>query len=770
MRNSVDSSVHNAQCINNPSAAETNCSHWYSEACIITILFTIVLSIFFYPAVWQNKLIYSGDLTGSDLLELNIPRRALAAAAVRDGEIPLWEPKLGSGICLLAEGQSAPFYPTTLPLYLTLTLTQATNISILSTLLFAMLGSYALSRSYSINPIAACFGALAFGLGGIFIFRLKHLNMIQAIAWLPWSLFALRTYWLTERRKFLIVLGASWILQILAGHPHACYICWLTSYIYALGLYWEQRRQPHSRRTWYHLLGVMLAVSSISVLLCSVQLLPTWELTKYSTRSGSISWDNLHLFPFKFKHLTTLINPFYFGSPATGSYFRDIGREGIFWENTPYFGILPLILSLAAVLRSDSKRKIYPLAVLTLFFLWSALGPSWGVYCFFWKLCPFFNLFRFPARMLIPAICFAAILAAWGLHHLCGYLHAKYNKRTAVFIGLLFLFLTAADLFRINRLYQSFLPADWQEPPAALRMLSDKMRIYAPTYIYTWELVNQRRGWLNNEDKICFSLNSFAPDLAAVWGIDCPSDRIVFDGGNELWHYFDGQAWQLSNINSSIQPEANGEASFDIYPGLVPWLRLQSISHIVSFLPIRQAGANPAVAKIVIYKDPQDSSLPPLYIYALRDPLPKTRLIDPHLTLELPEFAQFIRDNYPTYQAGSLYEPNIGSNPSIGTADILHEGHNYLTISTECSRDSFLIVSNTYHPNWRISIDDSPPVPVTRVNYAFQGAPIPAGRHRVTLRFASPAFDLGWKISAATLLALLALWGWSSFRNRPHFG
>ena len=183
-----------------------------------------------------------------------------------------------------------------------------------------------------------------------------------------------------------------------------------------------------------------------------------------------------------------------------------------------------------------------------------------------------------------------------------------------------------------------------------------------------------------------------------------------------------------------------------------------------------KAGANPAVAQIIIYQDAQDSSLKPLYIYALRDPLPKARLVDPHLTQELPEFAQFIRDNYPTYQAGSLYEPNIGSNPSIGTADILHEGHNYLTISTECSRDSFLIVSNTYHPNWRISIDDSPPVPVTRVNYAFQGAPIPAGKHRVTLRFASPAFDLGWKISAATLLALLALWGWSAFRNRPHFG
>ena len=766
----MNSSINDAECANDSPAANPRCSHWYSEAWKITLFFIIVLTIVFYPAVWQNKLIYSGDLTGSDLLELNVPRRALAAAAVRDGEVPLWEPKLGNGICLLAEGQSAPFYPTTLPLYLTLSLTQATNISILSSLLIAMLGSYALSRSYKLGPLAACFGGLAFGLGGIFIFRLKHLNMIQVIAWLPWSLFALRSYWLTCRRGYLLLLTATWVLQILAGHPHVCYICWLTSYIYGLALYLEQPRQPHSSRTWYHLLGIMLASSSAAVLISGIQLLPTWELTQYSTRSKIISWDDLKVYPFKIKHFITLINPFYFGSPATGNFERAISDEGVFWDNTIYFGLLPLLSVCTALLWKKPKRSLYPVMGLTILFSWSALGPSGGIYWLFWRLCPFFNLFRFPSRMFIPAVCFAAVAAAWSFQCLHDYLSRRCSSKTAAAVSITLTALTLADLFNANSSYQSYLPSSWEQPPAALELLSGRQRVYAPTYIITWDTVLEQRGWHQNENRVCHNINTLAPDLAAIWNVDCPSDRIVFDGGNELWLYFEGQAWQFSNIYSSLEQKDGAVSSFDIYPGLLPWLRIQSISHIVSFLPIRQAGANPAVAQIIIYQDAQDSSLKPLYIYALRDPLPKARLVDPHLTQELPEFAQFIRDNYPTYQAGSLYEPNIGSNPSIGTADILHEGHNYLTISTECSRDSFLIVSNTYHPNWRISIDDSPPVPVTRVNYAFQGAPIPAGKHRVTLRFASPAFDLGWKISAATLLALLALWGWSAFRNRPHFG
>ena len=743
---------------NNPKSTPSYASRT-AEACKAALFFILVLGVFFYPAVLQNKLIYSGDLTGSDLLELNIPRRVLTSNAVRDGEIPLWEPKLGCGLPLLAEGQSAPFYPTTIPLYLTFSITRASNLNILSTLLIALLGSYALIRAYKIHSLPAVLGAVSFGLGGIFIFRLKHLNLIQVIAWLPWSLFALRCWWLTGRRGYLPLFILSGVMQILAGHPHACYICWLTCYIYGLVLYWEQPRQPNTGRTWYHLLGIMLISSAAAILLCSIQLLPTWELTKISTRSAAVSWDELRVYPLKIKHFLTLIYPFYFGSPADGSFNRDINNEGLFWDNAVYFGVIPFLTAATAVLWPVPKRKLYPVLGLTLLFAWSALGPSGGIYWLFWKLCPLFNLFRFPSRLLIPAVCFAGIAAAWGCQCLYDCLCRRGGRRTASAVCVILIALTLAELFNANRLYQCYLPSSWENAPAPLALLGSRERVFAPTYIFTWDKILGHRGWYRNEDRVCHNINTMAPDLAAIWGVDCPSDRIVFDGGNELWHYFDVQAWQFSNIGSSFETN-NGELqSFDIFPGLIPWLRLQSISHVVSFVPLRNPGTNPGIAGAVVFRDPQHPELPPLYIYALRSPQPKARLISPELTEELPEYAKFIRDNYPSYQAGSLYEPSEGGCSPIGTAAIQHEGHNSLTISTECSRDSFLIVSNTYHPNWRISIDDSPPVPVTRVNYAFQGAPVPAGRHQITLRFTSPAFDLGWKISAAVLLFLLAACG-----------
>ncbi|MDO5295659.1 MAG: YfhO family protein [bacterium] len=740
-------------------------SSWFSEAWKASLFFAVTLALFFYPAVLQNRLIYSGDLTGSDLLELNIPRRILAAEAVRDGELPLWEPKLGNGLPLLAEGQAALFYPTTVPLCLAFSHTQASNLNILLTLLTALLGSYALHRAYGLRTVPALLGSLAFGLGGIFIFRLKHLNMIQVMAWLPWSFLALRAYWLTSRHRYLILLILSWALQLLAGHPHVCYICWLASFLYGAALCWEQPRQPHTRYTWYHFLGIMAASITAVVLLCSVQLLPTWELTKIASRSGTVSWSDLRVFPFKFAHFLRLLDPFCFGSPAAGDFNRNVNSEGLFWENAPYLGIIPLLFALAAGPLAKAKRTVCPVVVLAIFFAWSALGPSGGLYWFSWKFLPFFNLFRFPSRMLIPASCCAGILAAWGCQYLDNYLRSRYSQRTASITGIILITLTLADLFNTNRLYQSYLPSAWEQPPAALSLLRHKQRLYAPTYILTWEQIIEHRGWYRNEERICYALNTLAPDLAAIWGVHCPSDRIIFDGGNELWHYYDTQSWQFSNICSSFANKDGAIVSFDIFPGLMPYLRLQSISHVLSFIPLRHPRHIPGIGGAIIYTDKEHPELPPLYIYALRDPLPRVRLVAPDLTAELPEFARFIRDNYPSYREGSLYEPSIGNNPSIGSANILHEGHNYLTIATECGRDSFLIVSNTYHPNWSASIDDAPAVPITRVNYAFQGTPIPAGKHLITLRFHSPAFEMGWKISAATLAVLLLLGAWCAWRK-----
>ncbi|MCA9791403.1 MAG: hypothetical protein KC910_06395, partial [Candidatus Eremiobacteraeota bacterium] len=189
-----------------------------------------LVSFFFFPA-FLGKIVYSGDLTGSDLFDLNLPRRVLVADAYRHGHLPHWTPLLGNGFPLLAEGQSGPFYPVNL-VYLLFSPGPATNLAIMATVWLALVGTYLLARRHGLEPQAAGLAAIAFGLGPTFLIRLKHLNMIEVAAWLPISLWCIES-WLEDRRpRWLLAIAAVWAMQLLAGHPHMTCICLLTCLLY----------------------------------------------------------------------------------------------------------------------------------------------------------------------------------------------------------------------------------------------------------------------------------------------------------------------------------------------------------------------------------------------------------------------------------------------------------------------------------------------------------------------------------------------------------
>ena len=91
-------------------------------------------------------------------------------------------------------------------------------------------------------------------------------------------------------------------------------------------------------------------------LISAVQVLPTAELLKLSSRQGDPR-QVLSQFPYKPANLLQFLNPFILGSPKDATYPRWVpGKWGIFWENTAYVGILPLALALTVIVRSLLKR------------------------------------------------------------------------------------------------------------------------------------------------------------------------------------------------------------------------------------------------------------------------------------------------------------------------------------------------------------------------------------------------------------------------------
>ncbi|HSD83774.1 MAG TPA: hypothetical protein VLG46_07950, partial [Anaerolineae bacterium] len=155
------------------------------------------------------------------------PWQHLAAEYYHAGQLPLWNPLVGSGAPLAANLQTGAFYPLNF-LYLLLPTEYAMGYTAILHVILAGLFMYAYLRTMKLAPLAAVIGALAFELNGFLIARAGFLSMTAAVPWLAAWL------WRTEKivvsgqlsavsGRWLVVSNALWLalavgLGVLAGH------------------------------------------------------------------------------------------------------------------------------------------------------------------------------------------------------------------------------------------------------------------------------------------------------------------------------------------------------------------------------------------------------------------------------------------------------------------------------------------------------------------------------------------------------------------------
>ena len=89
-------------------------------------------------------------------------------------------------------------------------------------------------------------------------------------------------------------------------------------------------------------------------------------------------------------------------------------------------------------------------------------------------------------------------------------------------------------------------------------------------------------------------------------------------------------------------------------------------------------------------------------------------------------------------------------------ARIVEYESNRLVIETDAATSTVLVVSEIFYPGWEATVDGRP-VRIDPADYLLRGVALPAGQHRVEMRYAAPAARGGVIISAFTLLLLAAL-------------
>ena len=414
----------------------------------------------------QPGLIPHNDLL-SDLVLENAPWKLHIRRALADGQLPLWNPQILTGLPFLAAGQASTFYPLNILFYV-LPLELAYGWFTALQIGLAGANMYLLGRVLRLRPIAALLGGIVYMFSGFLIVSVVFTMFVAAAAWLPLLLAIIELVVRKQEEKgvarfdpipYLAVGVAAIGLMVLAGHPELIYYTLLVAALYTvmrLAIAWRRlasaKGEPGpgaATRRLAVLAGWLLAMSALGIAAGSVQLIPLLELLPLNFRDGSASYADVVGWAWPSRHVLTFLIPDIFGNPSHHHWFdiwsgqwvaasvNALGEtnQTIFWgiknyvEGGNYLGIVTWLLAPVALVRALRRRSqqesgapgpangpIWFFAGLALLSLLFAFGTP--LYKLLYYGLPGWDQLHSPFRWVFPFTLSMAILAAVGLQTL----------------------------------------------------------------------------------------------------------------------------------------------------------------------------------------------------------------------------------------------------------------------------------------------------------------------------------------------------------------
>jgi len=330
-----------------------------------------------------------------DLRHHHIPWRVWASEEWAGGRIPLWNPDVGSGFALTADGQTGTFYFPTMLLFGLLPASVAVNLSILGHVAWAAEGMRRLMGHVEVQGPAALLAAIAFAFSGFMTTHAGYLGMQNVAAWIPWlAAAAVVGRWAP--------VGLCAAMMMVAGHPQVAVIGLLGGAAIAA---WKKN---------IHLFCVGVLVAAIAA---SPQILATAELVDHSIRAGGVSSEFARTGALPFQELLSTVLPNFFGLERPADILQSYVHRGdgywgggvSHWDTAVYLGIP---VSVLAVL--GARGRYFWLGMSLVSVLLMTASPLWEAL----RLLPVFDTMRYPARFSVLLTLAVAVLSGHGLERL----------------------------------------------------------------------------------------------------------------------------------------------------------------------------------------------------------------------------------------------------------------------------------------------------------------------------------------------------------------
>jgi hypothetical protein len=589
-----------------------------------------------------------------------------------------------------------------------------------------------------LKPPLAFFAAAVFTFSGYMVGHLRHVPVITAVAMMPW-MFLTVEHLISEGGYFRsLILASLTSFCIFAGHLSTSYEIILFLVIYFL-LRLAKKFQSDKKESIIPVALFFFGIFS-GVLLSGVQILPSAELVGYSGRGNMVA--NQTVDPgYKWNYLSMFLNPYIMGDPSRGTWF--VTKQGNFWENVGYLGIIPLILLLYGLfVKFDDKKIITPLKICFIIAFILMLGNLTPVYGTLMKFVPGFSITRISGRFVLFVDFFGAVLAAFAMENF----FLKFKEKKRRIISMLLILISITDLFYFGFSFNTVMPLSYFDDTESVKFLkndNDFFRIKSITgnsWVNAW---NASGGWRGNLDPYMDQRELLPPDFNLHFRL--PSPSIVYE---MTGHFSVKNAGDFDAFTSMLFGNVDKQD-----PTLAGILGAENVKYVVS---PENIGETAGLSLVKEYPAPNKNLN--IYLYKNNRYLPRAYFAGQSVVFDnRTDVLIFMssRDfNPPENVVIEGPAPEITS-PGRGSVRIVNYQDSLVEIDTNTENMGYLVLSDTWYPGWHAYIDGTE-TQIFKANYNFRAVVLAPGKHKVVFEFKPESFRIGeWvSIGGAILLGI----------------
>jgi hypothetical protein len=505
--------------------------------------------LLFVPYFLEGRVLWSQDIGRVYFPVATVLRRVLLTA---DASPLLWNPNLGAGFPLVADGVSTPFYPLAWPLLMLLSPAPALTAGLFLGYLGSAVAMAALARTLGRSWAATMIAAVSYAWCGFAVGHSVHVNVVAGLPFVPLVVLCLERAGHGAAIRHATLAGVSWGILCLGGHPQVAVMAGALGGGYGLLRLWP--RSGSSPTALLRTLGLVGLFALIGAGLSAIYYLPMAELAGQSVRPGSgLSHAQAVAYALPWPHLVTAVSPFFFFDPKVGGYWGAWNPA----EMALYTGLPTLALATAALVLCGREPRVRFLAAVSACALLLALGDLTPLHGWIHAL-PVLRSLRAPARYVLLVDFAVAVLAAYGFDALRG---APTSVVRGAVKGLAVAALLAWGLPLLEPLFRGGLAGDgWQDADWATGspLLLGHKQLLPPLWLgltALWLLARPRigpRAWaatglcLVAADLASFAATSLGPhwvrpevasgpDAAHRLAASAGSTRVYLVNGPEPW-------------------------------------------------------------------------------------------------------------------------------------------------------------------------------------------------------------------------------------------